>query len=176
MFSQSFHPSVPCFGNVPLANRTRFSYFECIGTLYHETLLDFSRCAKALAIMPERLPKTHMALVAKVNLVLTSYRVDFMKIWWHVWEALGRMTGLEWLNVELRFADLDDLHVWSGKECTLLEYVKIVTVRPRHFELILPWPASEETREEELPYTIRRVVDDRLEGLQSEGLYDGPLP
>ena len=148
------------------------SYFECIYTLYRVTSFDFSQGARSLAITPERLP-VNISLIRKVNLKWEHYDLLWLKerklgkrekLWIGVWKALATMEGLEWLRVELTITRPWEGPLWTEKEWTLLEGVKAVT-RPSHFELILPFPAADSTREETLPCTItRRLVEFRLVG------------
>lgn len=81
------------------------------------------------------------------------------RLWVGTWEALAAMEGLEWLRYMVAISMPHMAPEYSGLEGTLLEHVRKVTA-PSHFELILPWPAAEETREETLPcIVIRRVGD-----------------
>ena len=80
-------------------------------------------------------------------------------VWQRVWVALAAMEGLEWLRVELYLANPFEGVIWTENEWCLWPEVRRVT-RPSHWELILPFAANAETREETLPCTItRKVVD-----------------
>ena len=138
------------------------SYFECISTLYRETLFDFSHSPRAITNMSQRLPAIHIAHISRVNLYWISYyplmlhskkpRKDAI-LWVDVWDALAAMEGLKWLRFELTLFQTTPVEEWEGLEWTLLVGVRKVT-RPSHFELILPFPAAALVGEEPLPCTI----------------------
>ena len=144
------------------------SYFECLHTLYRETFFDFSHSTLSLTLTQKRLPPTHLALISRVNLTWTLYHPLNLKAtkpgkdavrWVGIWKALAAMEGLEWLRVELQTTRPWNNWRWTELEWTLWDDVKQVT-RPTHFELILPFPAATSTREETLPCTIIRRVED----------------
>lgn len=119
--------------------------------------------------MLKRLPAAHVANVSQVNLNWLLFHPLYLKkkntgkveiLWVEVWEALAAMKGLEWLRVELRITQSLWVSEWTRLECTFWELIKKVT-RPTHFELILPFPAAASTREEILPCTIIRQVNDQ---------------
>ncbi|PON19213.1 hypothetical protein C2W62_03910 [Candidatus Entotheonella serta] len=136
-------------------------------------MFDFT-CAKgALANLSKRLPAAHLASISRVNLSwILSHPLYFEGLkngknevlWVATWEALAAMEGLEWLRVEVEIKMFypREAEEYTEREYTLWELIKKVT-RPSHFELILPFPAAESTREETLPCTIIRRIAPRNE-------------
>lgn len=153
----------------PLCSRAStdhlISYFECISTLYRETLFEFSHAPGLVPVMSERLPAAHINRISRVHLIWELYHPFVFKskrkredetLWENIWPALAAMEGLQWLTVELTLArTVVDTTYFTELESTMWEPVKKVT-RPSHFELILPFPAAPSTREETLPCTIIR--------------------
>ena len=148
-------------------------YFECLHILYRETFFDFSHSALSLALAPKRLPPTHLALISRANFTWTIFHPLDLKatklskdavLWVGIWKALAVMEGLEWLRVEIDTNRPWNNQRWTELEWTLWDDVKQVT-RPSHFELILPFSAAASTREETLPCTIIRRVEDTTQEL-----------
>ncbi|KAL3952386.1 hypothetical protein ACCO45_012329, partial [Purpureocillium lilacinum] len=130
-------------------------------------------CKGALANLSKRLPAAHLASISRVNLSwILSHPLYFEGLkngknevlWVATWEALAAMEGLEWLRVEVEIKMFypREAEEYTEREYTLWELIKKVT-RPSHFELILPFPAAESTREETLPCTIIRRIAPRNE-------------
>jgi len=155
--------SCPAF-SYPPSNRL-ISYFECLPTLYRETLFDFSHSPGSVRWMSKRLPATHVAHISQIHVVWEAYHPFTLTskkpseddiIWVKVWDAMAAMEGLKWLTFELMLArTLVETAEFTKHEWTILEGVRKVT-RPTHFVLILPFPAAASTREEMLPCTVIR--------------------
>ncbi|KAH6690665.1 hypothetical protein F5X68DRAFT_260061 [Plectosphaerella plurivora] len=141
-------------------------YFDFIHILYEHTAFDFSHGPATAGVMLKRLPATHLALITQVHikwLARSPLDLDLRrpgrdeKIWIDLWEALAAMKRLKWLRVELMPVVPMDGPVWVKREHTMCSVLRKVT-SPEFFELVLPWPAGADAREETLPCSIVRKV------------------